>query len=149
TGGFAWAYDQLTRSQFAGNSTVENATLWRPGWTLGAGIGVPIGGQWGAALEYQYNSFGRGHGALSSPAQSFASDLTLHSVQLSLNYHIGHDATLADLGEGPTPLDLDWLALHGQTTFVGQYAFPFHAPYRGQNSLGPNQARETWDVTLY
>ena len=149
TGGFAWAYDQLTRSHLAGTSTDENATLWRPGWTLGAGIGVPIGGQWSAALEYQYSNFGNGHVTFPSPAQTFASDLTLHSVQLSLNYHIGDDAGLADLSEGPTPLDLDWLALHGQTTFLGQYAFPFHAPYHGQNSLHPNQGRETWDVTLY
>ena len=149
TGGFAWAYDQLTRTQFAGTSTVEDATLWRAGWTLGAGIGVPIGGQWSAALEYQYSNFGGGHVTFPSPAQTFASDLTLHTVQLSLNYHIGHDATLADLAEGPTPLNLDWLALHGQTTFLGQYALPFHAPYHGTNSLHPNQARETWDVALY
>ncbi len=149
TGGFAWAYDQLTRSRFAGPATVENETLWRPGWTLGAGVGVPIGGQWSAALEYQYSNFGSGHVTFPSPAQTFASDLTLHSVQLRLDYHIGGDAGLADLGAGPTPLDLDWLALHGQTTFLGQYAFPFHAPYRGRNSLRPNQGRETWDVTLY
>jgi high affinity Mn2+ porin len=149
TGGFAWAYDQLIRSQLAGPSTVDNATLWRSGWTLGAGIAVPIGGQWSAALEYQYSNFGSGHATFPSPAQTFASNLTLHGVQLSLNYHIGDDAGLADLSEGPTPLDLDWLALHGQTTFLGQYAFPFHAPYHGQNSLHPNQARETWDVTLY
>jgi high affinity Mn2+ porin len=149
TGGFAWSYDELTRSRFAGPSKVENATLWRPGWTLGAGIGVPIGGQWSAALEYQYSNFGSGQVTFPAPAQTFASDLALHSVQLSLNYHIGHDTELVDLGEGPAPLDLDWLALHGQTTLVGQYAFPFHAPYHGRNSLHPNQGRETWDVTLY
>src|SRR5262249_30214359 len=38
TGGFAWAYDQLTRTQFGSPSAVETATLWRPGWTLGAGV---------------------------------------------------------------------------------------------------------------
>src|SRR5262249_36516815 len=42
TGGFAWAYDQLTRTQFGSPSTVKTATLWRPGWTLGAGVQVPI-----------------------------------------------------------------------------------------------------------
>jgi high affinity Mn2+ porin len=149
TGGFAWSHDQLTRGRFGSPLTVEDATLWRPGWTVGAGIGVPIGGRWSAALEYQYSDFGSGDATLPSPAQTFASDLSLHSVQLSLNYHIGHDAGLVDLGQGPAPLDLDRLALHGQTTFVGQYAFPFHAPYRGRNSLHPNQGRETWDVTLY
>ena len=148
TGGFAWAYDQLTRSQFA-TSRVEDETLWRPGWTLGAGIGVPIGGQWSAALEYQYSNFGTGHVTFPSPAQTFASNLTLHAVQLSLNYHIGEAPALEDLGGAPAPLDLDRFALHGQTTFLGQYALPFHSPYLGTNSLHPNQARQTWDVTLY
>ncbi len=30
-----------------------------------------------------------------------------------------------------------------------QYAPPFTSPYRGRNSLNPDQARETWDVTFY
>jgi high affinity Mn2+ porin len=150
TGGFAWAHDQLTRSQLGGTSTVDNATLWRLGWTLGAGVEIPIGGQWSAALEYLYSSFGRSHVTFPAPTQTFASDLAVHTVQLGLNYHIGDDAGLIEVvGNGPTPLQLDWLALHGQTTFVGQYAFPFRAPYRGEHSLVPNQARETWDVTLY
>jgi high affinity Mn2+ porin len=148
TGGFAWTYDQLTRSQ--PGSAADDATLWRPGWTLGAGVELPIGAQWSAALEYQYSNFGRSHVTFSGPTQDFASDLALHSVQLGINYRIGDGAGLVDLASnGPMPLELDWLSLHGQTTFVGQYAFPFHAPYQGHNSLGTNQARETWDVTLY
>jgi high affinity Mn2+ porin len=150
TGGFAWTYDQLTRSQLGSAPTADDATLWRPGWTLGAGIELPIGAQWSAALEYQYSNFGRSHVTFSGPTQDFASDLALHSVQLGINYRIGDGAGVVDLpSDGPTPLVPDWLAVHGQTTFVGQYAFPFHAPYRGKQSLGPNQARETWDVTLY
>ena len=49
----------------------------------------------------------------------------------------------------PTPLDADNWVVHGQTTFVSQYAPPFHAPYRGANSLDSNAGRETWDATLY
>jgi high affinity Mn2+ porin len=44
---------------------------------------------------------------------------------------------------------MDWFVLHGQTTFVSQYAPPFHAPYHGPNSLDSNHGRETWDVTFY
>jgi len=150
TGGFAWAYDQLTRTQLAGASTTENATLWRVGWTLGAGIELPVGPKWSAKLEYQYSNFGRSDVTFPTAGQTFKSDLDLHSVQLGLNYHIGGTAGLADFArKGPTPLQLEWLALHGQTTVVGQYAFPFHAPYHGPHSLDPDVARETWDVTLY
>ena len=158
TGGFAWAYDRLTRTQLAGTAaaasaepgTAEDATLWRLGWTLGAGLEVPIGPRWSAKLEYQYSNFGRSSTSFPAGAQTFNSDLALHSVQLGFNYHIGGAAGLAELvTKGPTPLELDWFALHGQTTFVGQYVFAFNAPYRGPNSLDPNVARETWDVTLY
>ncbi|MDE2468527.1 MAG: carbohydrate porin, partial [Bradyrhizobium sp.] len=40
-------------------------------------------------------------------------------------------------------------AVHGQATFVEQYAAPFRAPYAGQNSLAPNAGRETFDLDLY
>jgi high affinity Mn2+ porin len=46
-------------------------------------------------------------------------------------------------------LELNNFSLHGQTTFTSQYAFPFRAPYRGQNSLDSNSGRETWDVNFY
>ena len=39
--------------------------------------------------------------------------------------------------------------VHGQTTFTEQYAPPFHAPYRGPNSLDSNSGRETADATAY
>ena len=43
----------------------------------------------------------------------------------------------------------DW-AVHGQTTFVTQYHPRFRSAFRGPNSLSPkNQARETFDLTLY
>jgi high affinity Mn2+ porin len=42
----------------------------------------------------------------------------------------------------------DWI-VQGQTTYLSQYALPFHAPYRGANSLASNVGRETWDATLY
>jgi len=46
-------------------------------------------------------------------------------------------------------LDTENWSAHGQTTFVGPYAAPLHAPHHGANSLDPNIARETSDVTLF
>ena len=47
------------------------------------------------------------------------------------------------------PIDLDRFALHGQMTYVRQYAPQYRSPYIGQNSLIPNQGRETSDITFY
>ena len=40
-------------------------------------------------------------------------------------------------------------ALHGQLTYVEQETSAFRDPYRGANSLSPNNGRETIDATLY
>jgi high affinity Mn2+ porin len=83
-------------------------------------------------------------------AQRFDSDLLTQTIKLGFNYQLGSDLTKSDVfNKGPSALDLDNFSLHGQTTFVSQYAFPFHAPYIGQNSLASNSGRETWDATLF
>jgi len=38
---------------------------------------------------------------------------------------------------------------HGQATFMEQVTAPFHAPYRGPNSLSSGQGAETFDATLF
>jgi high affinity Mn2+ porin len=69
-----------------------------------------------------------------------------------LNYKLFED--IPSQGASPTarapvlPVEQIW-AVHGQTTFVEQYAAPFHAPYGGLNSLTPNSGRETSDATAY
>lgn len=40
-------------------------------------------------------------------------------------------------------------SIHGQATYTEQETTGFEAPYRGPNSLSPNQGRETTDATLY
>jgi len=67
-----------------------------------------------------------------------------------LNYQLGGDLAKSDVfTKGPSALDLDNFSVHGQTTFLSQYALPFHSPYQGQNSLLPNEGRETWDVDFF
>jgi high affinity Mn2+ porin len=46
TGGVAWTYDKLQRTQLAGGTiaagTTEAALLWRWGWAAGAGVEFPV-----------------------------------------------------------------------------------------------------------
>jgi len=53
------------------------------------------------------------------------------------------------LADGPPSLEMERFSLHGQFTYVNQYAFPFRAPYGGENSLNTNAGRETSDVTMF
>src|SRR6516162_8295995 len=67
TGGFAWTYDQITRSQdivpavggLAPAGTMQTVLLWRLGWVAGIGVEVPIAGNWSAKVEFLETGFGR------------------------------------------------------------------------------------------
>jgi high affinity Mn2+ porin len=158
TGGFAFAYDKLQRIQVAGvpaggtasTGDIQNALLWRLGWIAGAGIEVPIAPRWTAKLEYQYGSFGNSSAVLPAAAQRFESNLAVQSIRLGFNYQIGEASKWGPfLADGPTPILGDRFNLHGQLTYISQYAPRFRSPYAGQQSLLPNEGRETSDVTFY
>jgi high affinity Mn2+ porin len=159
TGGFAWTYDQFTRMQLAGSpaggtaSPGDEESLFvvpRIGAVAGAGVEVALPSNWTARLEYLYTDYGSRSVNFATGAQRFDSSLVIQSARLGFNYRIGANAIDPDIfTNGPTALDFDWFALHGQTTFLGQYAFPFRAPYHGPNSLDSNAGRETWDLTAY
>jgi high affinity Mn2+ porin len=159
TAGLAWTYDQVTRTQVAGfpaaglatPGTVDTRLLWRLGWAAGAGVEIPLSGDWTARAEYLSTGFGHKGTTFPSGAQLFDSDLAMQSVRLGVNYRIGDDnAHISDfLAKGPSALETDNFAFHGQATYVNQYDPPFRAPYSGRNSLDPNIGRETSDVTLY
>jgi high affinity Mn2+ porin len=66
TGGLAWTYDQFTRTQLADgptgstpSGTIETSFLGRIGWTVGAGVEVPIASGWTARLEYLHSQYGK------------------------------------------------------------------------------------------
>ena len=158
TGGLAWSYDQVTRSQDAGVSfgglagpgTVDGKLLWRLGWAAGAGVEIPLAGNWSAKAEYLSTGFGRKGLTFPAAAEGFQSDLATQSLRLGLNYRIGDSDHISDfLTKGPSALETDNFAFHAQGTYLQQYDPPFRAPYRGQNSLTPDISRETSDVTLY
>jgi high affinity Mn2+ porin len=149
--GFAWTRDQFARAQLAGTpfggtavaGTAESALRWRTGWTVGAGVEVPFAPNWTGKFEYLFTDFDTISVRFPAGAQRFDSDLTMQGLRLGVNYRFGNDAAK---GNGVT---LDSLSIHGQTTYVNQYAPPFRAPYRGPNSLLSHAGRETWDATLY
>jgi high affinity Mn2+ porin len=158
TGGVAWTYDKLERTQLAGMpvggnvaiGTTEAALLWRWGWAAGAGVEVPIAPNWSAKLEFLATEFGNRQKSFPLAGQAFTSDLSMQSVLLGVNYQLGGDLSKSDaFVKGVPPLDTDNFNIHGQTTLVSQYAAPFRAPVSGQNSLAPNAGRETLDVDLY
>ncbi len=158
TGGFAFAYDKLQRTQLVGmpingtaqEGTFQNSLMWRLGWVLGAGLELPVAPSWTAKLEYQYAAFGNSNVAFPAGAQVFNSNLAMQSVRVGFNYQIGDSSKLTGfLANGPTAIEQDRFALHGQVTFVEQTTPQFRSPYVGPNSLIPNQGRETADTTFY
>jgi high affinity Mn2+ porin len=158
TAGLAWTFDQVTRTQIAGfpavgtatPGTVDTSQPWRVGWAAGAGVEIPITGSWTAKAEYLWTGFGSHRVGFAAGAQSFDSDLAMQSLRVGLNYRIGDTTQGLDFTtKGPSALETDRFAFHGQFTYLEQYDPPFRAPYSGPNSLIPNMARETADTTLY
>src|ERR1700687_809131 len=158
TGGVAWTYEKLTRTQLAGTPaggtaggcTTRAAVLGRWGWAAGVGVEVPIAPNWSAKLEYLAAEFGGRPKLFPAAAQSFNSDLTMQIIRLGVNYQLGADLPNSEVfTKGIPALDTGSFSVHGQTTLVSQYALPFRAPYGGQNSLASNSGRETFDIDLY
>ncbi len=94
-------------------------------------------------------------GSVGRPAatpEGFTSNLATQQVRFGLNYKLFDDdagRSAASITKAPPVITEDIWAVHGQTTFVTQYAAPFSSPYSGPNSLTPNQVRETWDATAF
>jgi len=156
TGGLAWTYDEFSRTEIIAGSaggppggTLETAFAGRVGWTVGGGVETAVAPGWTAKAEYLYSQFGNTGVAFPLGAQSFTSDLSMHEIRVGLNYRPGDGAKSDGVPFGISPLEVDNWVVHGQTTYVNQYAPPFHAPYRGAHSLDSNTGRETWDATLY
>ena len=151
TGGFAWAYDQLTLTQAASGATAS-PFLWRFGWAAGAGVEVPVAPHWTARLEYLFTDYGVSSVTFPASGQRFSSDFSLQELRAGLNYRFGNDAAPANImvTKAPAAPDLDGVNFHGQTTFVWQGYPAIRSAFSGPNSLpSSGEGRETWDVTLY
>lgn len=126
TGGFAWTYNQFTRTQLVGmlvggtaNAGDEESLFVVPriGAVAGAGVEIALPSNWTARLEYLYTDYASRSVNFATGAQRFDSSLAIQNVRLGFNYRIGRDAIDPEIfTKGPTALDLDWFVLHGQTT---------------------------------
>jgi len=158
TGGLAWSYDQVTRSQdvapaiggIAAPGTVDTRLLWRLGWAAGIGVEIPVTDRWTAKVEYLSTVFSDKSMTFTGAAEGYRSDLSMQSLRVGLNYRLEDANPIPELlTKGGSAIETDRFAFHGQATFLNQYTPSFRDPYHGTNSLTPNQGRETTDVTLY
>ena len=127
TGGLAWTFDQVTRTQIAGSPWADPqrpgpwtlVQLWRLGWAAGAGVEIPVTGNWTAKAEYLWTGFGRQSVVFPSRRAGFR----------FRPYHAEHPGRpeLPDwryapqvsdfLTKGPSALETDRFAFHGQATY--------------------------------
>jgi high affinity Mn2+ porin len=150
TGGFAWAYDQLSLTQPDNNGPTDLPFLWRLGWAGGAGVETTVIPHWTASVEYLFKRYGWSTVTFPSFGQRYASDFSLHELRAGLNYRFGADGGQSALASAAPVLDADRVNFHAQTTFMWQGYPRMRSPYEGTNSLpASGQARETWDATLY
>ncbi len=147
TGGFAWAYEQLTLTQLA-TGTTDSPFVGRLGWAAGAGVEVPLVPHWTASLEYLFTDYDRTSVLFPNAGQRFVSDYQLQELRAGLNYRFGGDDTAQKAQPGV--LNPDDFNVHGQATFTWQGYPQMRSPYEGPNSLpGSGQGRQTTDATLY
>ena len=144
TGGFAWTRDQVMNR----NTRPDAPFARRLGWTVGVGVGRTLTSAWRLNAEYLYAHFGAADFGAFSEAHATPT-LSLHQLRVGLSYALTGSSGGDESPRPIAPLDLSGWTVHGQMTFVSQYATPFRAPYRGANSLDPNAGRQTADVTLY
>jgi high affinity Mn2+ porin len=157
TGGFAWSVNQALilppdtlASAVEDVFPIESRFLLRFGWTIGAGIEVPFAPNWTAKAEYLFTDYSSRSVALQTTDINIKSNLSLSELRFGLNYRLpANVAAVSNLTAAAIQPDLPDVAVHAQTTFIGQYAAPFRSPYQGTNSLSPNLGRESLDVTLY
>ena len=150
TGGFAWAYDQLTVTQLDNSGTTDMPFLWRFGWAAGAGVEMPLAQNWTAGLEYLYTRYGNSAVGFANAGQAFQSNLSLQEVRLTLNYRPSADQKPGNDAASWFGPSQDRFNVHGQTTFVWQSYPAIRSPYEGPNSLpARGQGRETLDTTLF
>jgi outer membrane immunogenic protein len=99
TGGFAWSYGSVTRTQLATvvavppipavAGTAETASNTRTGWVAGAGVEWGITQNWTARIEYLYLDLGSVTSVFPISNRQQVSTLTMNVARFGVNYKFG------------------------------------------------------------
>jgi outer membrane immunogenic protein len=95
TGGFAWSYGQVTRTQItgtvggAGPQTVETVTNTRVGWSAGGGVEYGFAANWTARAEYLFLGLDKFSYTFPIAGRTTASTLNINEGRVALNYKFG------------------------------------------------------------
>ncbi|WP_411903938.1 carbohydrate porin [Methylorubrum thiocyanatum] len=124
------------------------------GYTLGAGVQFAVDPHLSLGIDYRYSDLGESArfglgtlpGADGGPVTT-RTGFVSNKMMARLIWHPEARALVPDEEDEP-PKDARF-SLHGQTTFVNQGVTGFRAPYRGPQSLVPDQAQATTTATLF
>jgi len=124
------------------------------GFTLGAGVQFAVDPHLSLGIDYRYSDLGEsrrfGLGTLPGPDGGPVTTRTGFVSNKMMARLIWHPQALSLVPEeeDEAPKDARF-SLHGQTTFVNQGVTGFRSPYRGPQSLVPDQAQATTTATLF
>lgn len=147
TGGVALARTTVTNNA----AFVLGAAVLQRGFTVGGGVEAKLSDRWSVGVEYRYAQYQGAHAPISGPPLDALPifgrlSLATHQTSVRMTYFPTASGTQVE-GFDRRKLE-DW-SLHGQSTFISQGVPSFRNPYSGQNSLLPNQVRQTWSNTFY
>ncbi|GEP00943.1 carbohydrate porin [Methylobacterium haplocladii] len=125
------------------------------GFTLGAGVQFAITPDFSLGLDYRYVDFGQSGrfdlgvlpGVNGGPVTT-RSAFVSNEMMLRLYWH-PEGLKLPPESEDEAPSEPSRFSLHGQTTFINQGVTGFRSPYRGDQSLVPQQAQATTTATAF
>jgi outer membrane immunogenic protein len=82
----AGAFVFLTGGTVVSQWTLPTEQVWRPGWTAGLGLELPVSKNWTGRVEYRYADFGRVYSYLPASAVPVRERLYDDAVMFGLGY---------------------------------------------------------------
>lgn len=92
TGGFAWAHENMTRTQQSGTvnaaipGIIEEATAFAPGWAAGLGFEWGVSPGWTLRAEYMHLDLAAQNFTFPQAGQSIEASARINAFRLGVNY---------------------------------------------------------------